>query len=101
MKKLVLLMILIVGSIFLVGCSQTLDKQKVSCGGWHTGGTVICSCDGKYEKTPCPIGAVCDGATYFCYGNCGKCKCYNGPEDPKYEVPCGETNNFKGIQLGS
>jgi len=78
--------------------SAIIVGQKVVCGGWDTFGEVACSCEGKYEQSPCPPGAICDGGYYFCYGSCGECKCYSGPRDRKNEIPCdGRDAHFKNL----
>mgnify|MGYP001616112663 CR=1 FL=1 len=54
------------------------------CGGWNTGGEIICSCTGTLTKEICPKDAVCDSGDYFCSGQCGSC-CWKGlPDNPLY-----------------
>jgi len=60
----------------------------VPCGGWDTFGDVVCECVGQLEKYTCPPNTVCDSGTDTCHGNCGECKCYQGPAKDGIEVPC-------------
>jgi len=58
---------------------QFLDQSLTSqeCGGWDTGGEIVCDCSGRLIRPTCPPGAMCDKATYTCEGVCGQC-CYKG-----------------------
>ncbi len=54
------------------------------CGGWNTGGEIVCSCEGTLTKSICPKDTICDSGDYFCSGQCGSC-CFNGIADnPSY-----------------
>ena len=57
--------------------TQPISSNSVSCGGWNTGGSVVCKCTGKLIKPACPPTTVCDAIGYRCEGQCEQC-CWKG-----------------------
>lgn len=63
------------------------EEEQVVCGGWDTGGEIVCDCSGKLIKPDCPSGTICDSGDYFCQGQCGSC-CWRGTgDDVQYGGP--------------
>lgn len=80
-----------------------IDKKAVICGGWNTGGEIICDCSGELIKPDCPSGAMCDGGNYLCQGECGSC-CWRGSGNVQYGGPypkCGAVRSLDRVcELG-
>lgn len=56
---------------------QPTSINSVFCGGWNTGGSLVCKCTGKLIRPVCPPKTVCDAIDYRCEGQCGQC-CWKG-----------------------
>lgn len=66
---------------------QQLTEGEQVCGGWDSGGEIVCECSGKLIKPGCPSGVVCDSGSYLCQGQCGSC-CWRGAgDDVQYGGP--------------
>jgi len=94
MKSIILLSVLVL--VLVSGClvNGIIPTEKEKCGGWDLGGEVICSCNGEYEKPPCPPDTLCSGGIYYCNGTCGDCKCYEGSEESDREIECDGRERF-------
>lgn len=79
------------------------EEEQVFCGGWDSGGEIICDCSGKLIKPDCPAGVICDSGNYFCQGQCGNC-CWRGGGGTQYGGPypvCGSDKFFDRVcELG-
>ncbi|MDD5621107.1 MAG: hypothetical protein PHS27_00715 [Candidatus Pacebacteria bacterium] len=90
-SSVVLIIIMVVVALYFITKPVTTGGV-MPCGGWDMFGDTVCQCSGKLVKFQCPENALCDAGQNKCYGQCGVCKCYQGPVENGIEVSCENRN---------